>query len=243
MAGRGLRTDGYSVPKPLIPINGKTMVERAVQSLGIPGQYIFVRRIYDNDEWNQQLFEALYRAVEHYGRPPVVLNLTYVTEGPACSALIAKEYINNESPLVLTNCDQILKWDAERFIRHSAFSTADGIVVTYNADTLKNSYVELDSYGRAIRFAEKEVISEHSLNGIHYWRQGKFFVETAEQMIEKDIRVNNEFYVSLTYNELIEMGGEVTIHHIPADQHWAVGTENDIARYEERFTDEDTQAE
>lgn len=232
MAGRGTRTEVYPLPKPLIPINGVPMIERAVQSLNIPGQYIFIRRIYENSQWNDELYQILQRATKPYGISPIILNLYSVTEGPACSAMIAEQYINNDLPLIVTNCDQIMHWDSAPFINAMQHTEVDGIVVTYPANTKKNSYVRLTEDYFAVEFAEKEVISEYSLNGIHFWKKGRYFVESTKAMIEKNIRVNNEFYVSLTYNQLIERGMKITIHSILAEQHWAVGTKEDIEKYE-----------
>jgi hypothetical protein len=108
----------------------------------------------------------------------------------------------------------------------------DGAVVTYHSDTEKNSYVKLDREGNAVQFAEKEVISNVSLNGIHYWRRTQYFIDSANEMIEANDRApNNEFYVAPTYNYMIKRGLNVGIFHIPNEQHNAVGTPEDLETY------------
>jgi len=145
---------------------------------------------------------------------------------------LAKKHIDNNQPLIIANCDQIMHWDSQKFINEIEKRQCDGCVVTYYTATPKNSYVKLDANGFAIQIAEKKVISNLSLNGIHYWKKGRDFVRSSESMIMKNIRVNNEFYVAPTYNELIREGKRIINYHIDASQHNAVGTPEDLKRYE-----------
>ena len=227
MAGRGerFRIEGYKNPKPLIEFNNKTMIELALESLSLKGDYIFIVYNYLDDKLNQKLKSIL----ENYSDK--IISIDYITEGPASSALLAEKYINNEQPLLITNCDQIMNWNSLNFKNFIETTELDGVVVTYNSETLKNSYVKLNDSGLAIKFAEKEVISKYSLNGIHYWKKGRYFVESAKSMIEKNIRCNNEFYLSLSYNQMIELGLNVGIFHIDNENHYAVGTPDDLENF------------
>jgi NDP-sugar pyrophosphorylase family protein len=227
MAGRGerFRIEGYKNPKPLIEFNNKTMIELALESLNLKGDYIFIVYNYSDNNLNQKLKSIL----ENYSDK--IISIDYITEGPASSALLAEKYINNDQPLVITNCDQIMNWNSVNFQNFIETSELDGVVVTYNSETLKNSYVKLNDNGLAIKFAEKEVISKYSLNGIHYWRKGRYFIESAKSMIEKNIRCNSEFYLSLSYNEMIDLGLNIGIFHIDNDNHYAVGTPDDLENF------------
>lgn len=227
MAGRGERflKDGYTKPKPLIEFNNKTMIEYAIESLNLTGDYIFIVYKYSDENLNQELDKILRK----YSNKIIVID--YVTQGPAESALLAKDYINNDEPLLITNCDQIMDWNSNEFYSFINQSNLDGLVVTYDSNTPKNSYVKLNDWGLAERFAEKEVISNFSLNGIHYWKRGRYFVESTNKMISNDIRCNGEFYISLTYNQMIESGLNVGIYHIESNQHHAVGTPEDLQLY------------
>lgn len=224
LAGRGNRVTG-PVPKPLLPILQKTMIEWSVDSLNIPGNYIFITRIYDNPEWNRQLNAILYTIKPNC----TIIPIDYVTEGPACSALLAKQYINNQEPLIITNCDQYLNWDSSYFLSYVRHNDCDGCVVTYMVEKAANSYAAVDLNGLVTRVAEKEIISPYSLNGIHYWKHGKDFVESAEAMINANDRVNNEFYVGPTYNYLPDK--RIRIYNINVDQHWALGLDSDIETF------------
>lgn len=229
MAGRGERfkNSGFDIPKPIIDVNGEPMIQAAVKSLDIEGNYIFIVYDYEKEEYNTSIKNAIHSCCKN----PKVIKVNYTTNGPASSALLAKELINNNEPLVITNCDQIMKWNVEKFLEKTR-GYGDGFVVTYKNNTPKNSYVRLDLEGHwAVEFAEKRVISEHSLNGIHFWKRGRLFVDSAEAMIKKDIRVNNEFYIAESYNQLVREGFYIDIHEIPREQHWAIGIPEDLKRY------------
>lgn len=225
MAGLGSRfpRDKYYLPKPLIDVNGRPMITRALESLDIDGQYHFILR---NDEFLKITKDVISKTVKN----PNFVIVDQTTEGPACSVLLFKEFINNDDELVTANCDQIMEWSSKLFFHNVRLY--DGAVVTYYSDTDKNSYVKLDRQGRAIQFAEKEVISNISLNGIHYWKKGSDFVESAESMMAADDRApNGEFYIAPTYNYMIRAGKEIGIFHIPIEQHHAVGVPIDLERF------------
>jgi len=224
MAGEGSRfpKDQY-LPKPLIDVNGKPMIVRAIESLGIEGHYHFIIR---KNDYTHIVKEIISKVVKN----PKFIEITKTTEGPACSALLFEKEINNSDELIIANCDQIMEWDSKLFFHNVRLY--DGAVVTYYSDTDKNSYARLDKKGHVTEIREKEVISNISLNGIHYWKQGKYFVESAEAMIAADDRApNGEFYIAPTYNYMISSKLKVGIHHIPNEQHHAVGVPVDLERF------------
>ena len=220
IAGLGSRFSkvGFELPKPLIKVEGKPMIQRAIESLGVQGNYIFI--IKDNETLKLHL-QSIYPDSN-------IISINYLTDGPASTCLLAKEQINNNQPLLIANCDQIMWWNSLAFTSFLNSCPYDGLVVTYNEDTPKNSYVKLDKNGLAVRIAEKEVISNVSLNGIHYWKNGSDFINSAELMIKDNERYNNEFYVGPTYNTLIKQGKKIGVYHI---QHHAVGTPEDLLKY------------
>ena len=227
MAGLGSRFSdaGYTTPKPFIEIEGKPMILEAVNTLGFEGNYIFIIR---KDEYIKNRMKEIFPNSQ-------IIEVDYLTDGPASSVMLAKEFINNDEELIVANCDQIMWWDAETVIKQIRVMDYDGVVVTYHETTPKNSYARINRKGYVTKMAEKQVISNVSLNGIHYWKKGKYFVESTESMVEKNIRFNNEFYVSLTYNQMIEKGLKVGIYHIPNEFHNAVGTPDDLNRYFEKI--------
>ena len=225
LAGRGSRfASEYFVPKPLIKISGKPMIYWAITSLGLNGNYHFLIR---EDGFEDAIIKEIEKVVPH----PRIELINYVTEGPACSALLFEKYITSDE-LVIANCDQIMEWNPSLFLHNARYPNMDGMVVTYHSDTEKNSYAAVDQHGYVTMMKEKEVISKISLNGIHYWRNGEDFVSSANEMIEADDRAyNGEFYISQSYNYLINKGKKIGIFHIPNQMHHPVGVPADLERY------------
>lgn len=226
MAGLGSRFPNSKLPKPLIDVDGKAMIQKAVESMGVNGNYIFITRSEHNRDFD------LDKKIQELFPESKVISVDYLTEGPACTALLAKEYIDTDEPLIIANCDQIMDWDHETFNLFCKMYPHDGFVVTYYANTIKNSYVKIDKYGFATEMKEKEIISNISTNGIHFWKKGSDFVQSVYDMIENNDRApNGEFYIAPSYNYLINKNKKIGIFHIPNCQHWAVGTEEDLEEY------------
>lgn len=227
MAGEGsrFRQSGKHIIKPLIDIKGKPMAIRAIETLGLDGRLIVVLRKSEDGE-------TIYGTLKQHINSFEVVWSEGLTEGPACSALLAKDLINNNDPLIITNCDQIMTWDSNAFSKYLMAVDYDGIMVTYFCDKEKNSYARCNSCGLVDLVLEKVVLSDISLNGIHYWRRGSDFVWSAEEMIRTNGRsVNGEFYISQTYNYLINNGRTVGIYHIPNSWHHAVGIPEDLETF------------
>lgn len=225
LAGLGTRfpIETYFYPKPLIKINNESMVVKAVKSLDIKGKYFFVIR-------KDQFSDEIKRSISSIILDSTFIEIDFITEGPACSALLFEDVINNDEELVIANCDQIMEWNSDVFLYNARLY--DGAIVTYHTDTDKNSFAKIDKAGLVTEIREKEVISNISLNGIHYWKKGKYFVESAKSMIcNNDRAPNGEFYIGPTYNYMIKEKYKVGIYHIPNQQHHAVGVPEDLEKY------------
>lgn len=233
MAGRGSRFTEKRIltPKPLIDVHGKPMIQRAVESLDIDGKWKFIIRIDEHQDNVRAMIERIKPGSD-------VIAIDYVTEGPACSGLLYRDDINNDEELIIANCDQIMEWTSNRFLDYVRYY--DGAVVTYHADTDKNSYARVNKAGLVQEIREKQVISNISLNGIHYWKKGNSFVTSAEAMIAANDRApNGEFYIGPSYNYMINSGQTVGIYHIPNQFHHPVGVPDDLdefLRYENSKT-------
>ena len=230
LAGEGKRfkDGGFNTPKPFILVNKKTLIEHAVNTIGIDGKFIFITRKYNDEKYNKKITEILKSL-----KPDCVeIKVDKKQRGAADAILYAKDLINNKNELITINCDQIMNWDHEAFNLFCKNYPHDGFLVTYYANTEKNSYVKIKSNGFAQELKEKQIISNISTNGIHFWKKGSDFVQSVKRMIEKNDRApNGEFYIAPSYNYLIEDNKKIGIYHIPNCQHWAVGTEEDLKEY------------
>jgi dTDP-glucose pyrophosphorylase len=229
MAGAGSRFQkvGYHMPKPLISVANKTLIEHSICSFDIPAQFIFITRKFENPDHNQQLSTLLKLL-----RPESIeIQLDVLTNGASETCLAAKEYINNNEPLVIYNCDQIFNWDPQEFLNFIHKRTPDGAVVLYKNRDPKNSFADVRN-GEVRQLVEKQVISDHALVGFHYWAQGKDFVQSAQQLVDKfHLSGKPECYVSETYNYLISQGKTILPFHISNNKFIPLGTPEDVNRY------------
>ena len=228
MAGLGSRYKicGYEKPKPLIEVDGIPMIENAIKTLNIEGNYIFIVREYDNKENNADLIACLKRS-----KPECTIVTTKkVTNGAAETCLLAKKYIDNDKKLIITNCDQLMSWNSKDFVKYIE-KDYDGIVVTHHSTDPKNSFILLNEEGYAVELREKKPISNLALIGLHYWKKGKYFVDSAKQMIKEKARESGEYYVAPTYNFLIKDGYKIKNYHLEKNEYHPIGTPKDLKIY------------
>ena len=227
MAGEGSRftKEGYTFPKPLIDVDGKPMIQAVVENLDFNNEYIFLVRK-EHIEKYEGLIDTLERITN--GRCSIV-EVDGLTEGAACTALLAEEYINCDEDLLIANSDQIIDYEPQNFKMLKALARCSGIVFTFNAVHPKWSFVKTNSRGFVTEVAEKRPISDIATCGIYWYRKGSDFVKYAKRMIEKDIRVNNEFYIAPVYNEMLKDGKNLIPFYV--SKMWGIGTPEDLRRY------------
>ena len=225
MAGAGKRffDAGYIFPKPLIEVNNKPMIQLVIESLNLNANYIFIIQKEHQIKYN-------IRSVLKILKPNCkIIELDHVTEGAACTTLLAKKYINNSHPLIIANSDQYISWNSSKALYDFNSKNLDGAILTFEAIHPKWSYAKCDVDGYVTEVAEKKVISKNATVGVYYWKHGSDYVKSAEKMIKKNIRVNNEFYVCPVYNEFLSTNKKVMIHNV--DQMYGLGTPEDLENY------------
>lgn len=229
MAGAGSRFEkaGYTFPKPLIEVRKKPMIQVVIENLNIDANYIYVVQKSHREKYN---LDTLLNLLTPECK---IVEVDGMTEGAACTALLAKEHIDNDNPLFFANSDQFVEWDSNEFMYKMQETNADGGIVTFNATHPKWSFAKTNKQGLVTEVAEKNPISDIATVGYYYWKKGSDFVKYAEQMINKDIRVNNEFYVCPVFNQAIEAG--LQIRTFNTEGMWGLGTPEDLNYYLENF--------
>lgn len=229
MAGAGKRFQeaGYSFPKPLIEVNGKPMIQLIVENLNIDARHIFVVQKEHYDEFSlQHLLNLISPGCE-------IVFTEGVTEGATCTTLLTKHLIDNDDHLLIANSDQFMEWDSNEFLYSMCADEIDGGILTFRATHPKWSYVKLNEEGFVSEVAEKKVISDIANVGVYYWKYGSDYVRYAEQMIEKDIRINGEFYVAPVYNEALDDGKK--IKNFDVNGMWGLGTPEDLQHFQKNY--------
>jgi HAD superfamily hydrolase (TIGR01509 family) len=231
MAGAGSRFEkvGYKLPKPLIDVRGKPMIQVVVENLNMDAHFIYVVQASHRRSFNLDIF------LNAITPKCTIVEVDGITEGAACTVLLAKEYIDSENPLFLANSDQYVKWDPMAFMYNMQETKADAGIAVFEDTHPKWSFAKTDAHGFVTEVAEKKPISNMATVGYYYWKRGCDFVRYASQMIEKDIRVNNEFYVCPVFNEAISDGRKIRTFHV--DEMWGLGTPEDLDRFLEKNRD------
>jgi len=226
MAGAGSRFEqaGYTFPKPLIEVDGKPMIQTVVENLNIDAKHIFIVQKEHYEKYNLKYLLNLIT-----NNNCEIVQVEGVTEGAACTTLLAKQFIDNDEPLVIANSDQFVDWDSNEFMYSMTADNIDGGILSFEATHPKWSFAKLNEDGFVSEVAEKKPISNIATSGIYYWKKGADYVYYTEQMIDKDIRTNNEFYVCPVFNEAI--GDHKKIKVFPIDKMWGLGTPEDLDRY------------
>jgi HAD superfamily hydrolase (TIGR01509 family) len=217
MAGLGsrFRDSGYVFPKPLIEVRDKPMIQVVTNNLNIEANFIYLVQKAHYEQYNLKYLLNLITP------NCTIVQVDGLTEGAACTTLLAKELINNENPLVIANSDQFIEWDSNAFYYSLTNDDIDGSILTFTATHPKWSFVKKDENGYVTEVAEKKPISDEATVGIYAWKKGSDYVKYAEQMIQKEIKVNNEYYTAPVYNEAILDGKKIKTFNIKIM--WGIG--------------------
>lgn len=234
MAGRGARfaKAGFTKPKPFIKV-GKTtkitMIECVLQNLCIVGAKVILVALKEHLARESKLVERIKR---EYGAEFICIE--NFTQGTACTLLYASGFIDNDTPLLIANTDQIVDIDINEFCTDCFRRELDGSILCF-VDKSRNpkwSFVRLDERGFVCEVREKQPISEYATSGIYLFSQGKVFIKSAQEMIARDERVNGEFYTAPSYNYAIANGAKIGIYEIAQERMHGLGTPQDLAEYE-----------
>ena len=222
MAGAGSRFSqaGYTFPKPLIEVHGKPMIQVVVENLNIEANYIF---IVQKDHYEKYNLKYLLNLIAPNCK---IVQVEGITEGAACTTLLAKEFIDNDAPLVMANSDQFVEWNSNECMYAFNADAIDGGILTFKATHPKWSYAKIGDDGFVSEVAEKKPISDNATVGVYFWKKGSDYVKYAEQMIANNSRTNNEFYVCPVFNEAIADGKKVRVKQI--EKMWGIGTPEDL---------------
>lgn len=224
MAGAGSRfkEKGYVFPKPFIDVNGMPMIMNVLENMYFEdAKYIFLVRKEHLEEY--QFEEILMRRLPRTKFEVITVN--GLTQGAACTALLAEDLIDTDESLMIVNSDQLIEYQKNNF-NYMLDLDIDGMIFCFNSIHPKWSYVRLDNVGHISEVREKKPISDIATTGIYFWKHGSDFVRSAYDMIEADDRFNDEFYIAPTFNYLIKKNKKFIPFYV--DKMWGLGTPEDL---------------
>ena len=228
MGGKGSRFQqrGYTFPKPLIEVNRKPMIQKVVENLGVQGRYIF---LVSKEHYDNYTLQYLLPLIVPDCKSEIIV-IDEMQPGAAAASLLATDLIDNNSPLVIANADQLFEtpFDFGQWIIDKG-EDYDGAILTFESIHPKWSFAKTDEFGFVTAVAEKKPISNKATIGVYHWNKGSDYIKYTKQMIEKDIRVNGEFYICPVYNQAIQDGKKIIT--IPTTSMWGLGTPEDLDYY------------
>lgn len=225
--GRRFAEAGFAKPKPFIDVMGRTMIERVVDNLATAGGTVTLLlrqdHLADNAGTVSEMNRLGFRLV------PVET----LTEGTACTVLLARRFLDDDRPLLIANSDQVVDFDVRAFLADCVERDLDGSILVFRDPDLdpKWSFARLDETGLVVEVAEKKPISDLATVGIYLFRRGRDFVRAAIDMIAVNDRVNGEFYTCPAYNYAIRNGLKIGVYEVPREAMHGLGTPEDLAAF------------
>ena len=215
MSGRGSRfvAGGYTLPKPLIDVNGKYMIEVVINNLKPSCKHRFIFVCQEDHIEKYKLNDIFTQACDSFE----VVAINGITEGAAISVLKARAFIDNEDSLMIANSDQWIDLDINNYLKDIYVRSLNGSMLTMKADDPKWSYAKVELSGLVSEVVEKVVISDEATVGIYNFVKGSDFCHFADIMIEKNLRSNGEFYVAPVYTLMAEHGSRIGVFNIGED--------------------------
>jgi len=228
MGGLGSRfaKEGYTIPKPLIEVDGKPMFMRALDSFSSVNniQHIFVIRKEHDEKYD------LANQIKAQLPDARIAILDHDTQGAVETCLIASDLIDDTLPITVADCD--IYFESNTYfekIHNNDSNNVDGMLLTFESDDARYSYVELDETNKAVRTAEKVVISSHAILGGYFFKSGLLFKSLANQFLSEGLGELKEFYMSHLFNILLAQDGKVEIANV--DTMHIFGTPEELNAY------------
>jgi len=212
LAGKDPDFENKGVFKALFPVCGKPLIQWCTDSLSYPFKEADYELIFIILKEHEEQYHVSEQLCALYGDVHVKI-LGALTEGAACTVLSVKDQINTDEDLLIYLADLIFECDLKREIENVISSGIKGLIPVFQSNKEKYSYVAIDDNDIAQEVAEKKVISTNATSGFYYFKHGKDFVWAAEEMIKKDLRVRNLFFVAPVYQQLIERGDPIKVTH------------------------------
>ncbi|WP_191218678.1 glycosyltransferase family 2 protein [Agrobacterium salinitolerans] len=226
-AGSRFAKDGWRKPKPFIDVCGVSMVEQVVSNLNLPrASYKILLQESHITEWPEDIHRLSNPRID-------IISVAGLTEGTACTVLLARKHFDNEAPLIIANSDQLVDVDYSSFLKDCYDRGLDGSILVFRDKDLdpKWSFAKVSDDGLVVEVAEKKAISDLATVGIYLFRRGSDFVRAAVDMIANNDRVNNEFYTCPVYNYLIKDGAKIGVYEVRRDNMYGLGTPSDLSKY------------
>lgn len=235
MSGMGNRfvEAGYETPKPLIEMDGIPIIEHVVKMFPQEVDFVFICNSKHLKETNMK------DVLEKIAPKGKIIEIEPHKKGPVYAVYMIADLINDNEEVIVNYCDFSCYWDYLDFLEHTRSRKADGAIPAYKGfhphmlGTTNYAFMRDDKQWM-LEIKEKEPFTDNRMQeyasiGTYYFRKGSFVKRYFKELMEKDINLKGEYYVSLIYNLLVNDGLKVSIYEIQHMLQW--GTPQDVEEY------------
>jgi dTDP-glucose pyrophosphorylase len=228
-AGEGSRfaKAGWKKPKPFIDVEGRPMLNHVIANVAPQGAGVTLLLRNTHIEKYPTVMQSFGNAGIH------TIPVEKLTEGTACTVLLARKVFDNDNPMMVANSDQMVDFDVTDYITDCIDRSLDGSILVFRDPSMnpKWSFAKLDDEGLVTEVAEKNPISDLATVGIYLFTRGHDFVSAAADMIATNDRVNGEFYTCPVYNYMIANGARIGVYEVGMDVMSGLGTPDDLSAF------------
>ena len=236
MSGQSSRfsSAGYTTPKHLIEIDGKKVIEHIIDLYPKDSEFVFIINDKHKDETD------VIKVLKNAAPDSIIVTVPSHKKGPVHSVLQASKYIDDREPVIVNYCDFSMHWDYQDFEEFVIQTECDGCVVCYTGfhphmlGSDNYAFCKTEERNKIVEIREKQPftadkMSEFASTGTYYFREGSYVKKYFQQLIDEDININGEYYVSLVHNLLIKDGLPNFVYEVPVMLQW--GTPLDMNMY------------
>lgn len=233
MAGLGsrFRKAGYTVPKYMIEVHGKTLFEWSMESLAgfamKENTCIFIVKKEDDAS------EFIRNKCADMGIADVkIIEIDYLTDGQATTAMLGVKEWDKEDSLMIYNIDTYV----EAGEMNASQVAGDGFIPCFHAEGDHWSFAKLDEEGKVVEVREKVRISDNCTLGAYYFKTCGLYEQLYNEYYTSDEKLEKgEKYVAPLYNYLIGKGGDVRISIVDYDKVHVLGTPEELDYFKENY--------
>ena len=233
--GERFRRSGYTLPKPLIKVDGIPIIQHVVNMFSKDDDFLFICNQDHLDNNTYKMREIISGCCQNFSIHPIKPHKL----GPVYAVLQVEQYINDE-PLIINYCDFTCYWDWNAFKSHVMSSNIQGSIPAYkgfhphslgntNYAYVKETNLILENIQEKQPFTNQKIF-EYASSGTYYFSSGQEMMKAFKYLLEKKLHIENEYYVSLAYKYYLEQHKKISIYPIQHFMQW--GTPQDLEEYQ-----------
>jgi len=225
---------GYDIPKYLIEIDGKKVIEHIVKLYPEDSDFVFI--INDKHEKETNIVEVL----EGIAKRKKIVTIPCHKKGPVFSVSQFEDLIDDNEEVIVNYCDFSIFWDYRHFRAYIDAVECDGCVICYTGfhphmlGSDNYAFCRTDDRNGILEVREKQPftddkMSEFASAGNYYFKKGSYIKKYFKKLMDEDININGEYYVSLIYNLMVQDNLDNRVYEVPYMLQW--GTPGDLDIY------------